>query len=101
MLTLTDDATMQIRNIIDSPGAPEGCGVRIATDPASGALSLALAATPAEDDKILDEAGARVFLEPQAAVLLDVVRAAGAPVICETPEAGLASDIQWLQARVG
>src|ERR1700739_3676221 len=30
------------------------------------------------------------------AVLLDVVRAAGAAVICETPEAGLASDIHWL-----
>jgi deoxyribonuclease-4 len=36
----------------------------------------------------------------EAAVLLDVVRAAGAPVICETPEAGLASDIDWLQARL-
>jgi deoxyribonuclease-4 len=34
-------------------------------------------------------------------VLLDVVRAAGAPVICETPEAGLASDIHWLQASLG
>jgi len=32
------------------------------------------------------------------AVLLDVVRAAGAPVVCETPEAALASDIHWLQA---
>jgi deoxyribonuclease IV len=31
------------------------------------------------------------------AVLLDVVRAAGAPVICETPEAGLADDIAWLR----
>src|SRR5580658_1924320 len=31
-------------------------------------------------------------------VLRDLVRAAGAPVICETPEAGLASDIHWLQA---
>src|SRR6516165_6473630 len=30
------------------------------------------------------------------AVLLDVVRSAGAPVICETPEAGLADDIHWL-----
>ena len=29
-------------------------------------------------------------------VLLDVVRAAGAPVICETPEDGLAGDINWL-----
>jgi len=36
----------------------------------------------------------------EATVLLDVVRAAGAPVICETPEAGLASDISWLQARL-
>jgi deoxyribonuclease-4 len=36
----------------------------------------------------------------EATVLLDVVRAAGAPVICETPEAGLASDINWLQARL-
>jgi deoxyribonuclease-4 len=32
--------------------------------------------------------------------LLDVVRAAGAPAVCETPEAGLARDIAWLQARV-
>jgi deoxyribonuclease-4 len=30
-------------------------------------------------------------------VLLDVVRAAGAPVICETPEDGLAGDIAWLR----
>jgi deoxyribonuclease IV len=29
--------------------------------------------------------------------LLDVVRAAGAPVVCETPVAGLAADIRWLR----
>jgi deoxyribonuclease IV len=29
--------------------------------------------------------------------LLDVVRAAGAPVVCETPEPGLAADIAWLR----
>jgi deoxyribonuclease IV len=34
------------------------------------------------------------------AVLLDVVRAAGAPVVCETPEAGLARDIGWLRAKL-
>jgi deoxyribonuclease IV len=33
-----------------------------------------------------------------AHALLDVVRAAGAPVVCETPEGGLAADIAWLQA---
>ena len=37
-------------------------------------------------------------IDPQA--LLDVVRAAGAPVVCETPEPGLADDIAWLQARI-
>jgi deoxyribonuclease-4 len=33
------------------------------------------------------------------AVLLDVVRAAGAPVVCETPGTGLAADIAWLRER--
>jgi deoxyribonuclease-4 len=37
-------------------------------------------------------------IDPQA--LLDVVRAAGAPVVCETPEPGLADDIAWLLARI-
>jgi deoxyribonuclease-4 len=32
------------------------------------------------------------------AVLTDLVRAAGAPVICETPDA--AADIDWLRAHV-
>jgi deoxyribonuclease-4 len=32
--------------------------------------------------------------------LLDVVRAAGAPVVCETPEPGLAADITWLRDRI-
>src|ERR1700736_1580724 len=36
-------------------------------------------------------------IDPQA--LLDVVRAAGAPVVCETPEAGLSADIAWLRDR--
>jgi deoxyribonuclease-4 len=32
--------------------------------------------------------------------LLDVVRAAGAPVVCETPETGIAADIRWLRERI-
>jgi deoxyribonuclease IV len=34
------------------------------------------------------------------ALLLDVARAAGAPVVCETPEAGLAADIGWLRGKL-
>lgn len=37
-------------------------------------------------------------IDPQA--LLAVVRAAGAPVVCETPEPGLAHDITWLRDLV-
>lgn len=71
VLTLTNDATMQIRNIIDGPDLPQGCGVRIAADPESGGLTLGLAVTPAEDDQVVDQGGARVFLDPQAAMILD------------------------------
>jgi deoxyribonuclease IV len=37
-------------------------------------------------------------IAPEA--LLAVVRAAGAPVVCETPEPGLADDITWLRDRL-
>jgi deoxyribonuclease-4 len=36
-------------------------------------------------------------IDPQA--LLAMVRAAGAPVVCETPEPGLAEDISWLRGQ--
>ena len=71
MLTLTDSATTEIRNIMSDPQVPDGCGLRIANDPSAGGLTLTLASAPAEDDQVLDDAGARVFLEPQAAQLLD------------------------------
>jgi deoxyribonuclease-4 len=37
------------------------------------------------------------------ALLLGVVRAAGAPVICETPDedGGLAADVSWLKQNLG
>jgi Fe-S cluster assembly iron-binding protein IscA len=71
VLTLTNNASIEIRNLIDDPEVPEGCGVRIAPDPTSGDLTLSMAVTPAEDDQVIDDAGARVFLEPHAAALLE------------------------------
>jgi iron-sulfur cluster assembly protein len=71
VLTLTDNATTEIRNIIDQPDVPDGCGLRIATDPAAGNLTLALATAPADGDEVVDASGARVFLDPQAATMLD------------------------------
>ena len=70
MLTVTQNAVTEIRNLTDQPQAPEGGGVRIATDP-TGALKLRLAATPAENDSVLDADGARLFLDSSATALLD------------------------------
>jgi len=71
MLTLTDNAVHVIRDLTTRPEVPAGTGLRIATDPSAGALTLALAAQPAGDDQVVDEAGARIFLDPEAAQLLD------------------------------
>lgn len=72
MLTLTDGATTEIRNLItNNPEVPDDAGVRIASTPDGASLNLSLAATPAEGDAVLDNGGARVFLEPTAAQLLD------------------------------
>jgi iron-sulfur cluster assembly protein len=72
VLTLTDSATTEIRNLIaNNPEVPDDAGVRIASTPDGAGLNLFLASEPADGDAVVDEAGARVFLEPSAAELLD------------------------------
>lgn len=72
MLTLTHDATQAIEQILEHPGLPEGAGVRIsatheesdngaAPDPI--ALQMAVAGEPASDDQVIEDAGARVFVQ--------------------------------------
>ena len=71
MLTVTDNAAMEIRNLIDRPEVPDGGGMRIASDPGAGALTLSLAPAPAGGDAVVDASGARLFLDPAAASMLD------------------------------
>ena len=71
MLTLTDNAVLVIRDLTAQQEAPEGAGIRIATDPTAGSLTLALAEQPAQGDQVVDSAGARIFLDTEAAQLLD------------------------------
>jgi iron-sulfur cluster assembly protein len=70
MLAITDAAAAAIKGVASSQGAPDGAGLRIAT-PAEGGLEVSLAAVPAEDDEVIDEGGAHVFLESRAAEALD------------------------------
>jgi iron-sulfur cluster assembly protein len=72
MLTLTDSAATAIRTLITQPDLPEETGLRIIKE-GDGAPSFQLALTegPAAGDQVVESAGARVFVDPDAAAALD------------------------------
>ncbi len=72
MLTLTDNATNVIKTLAGGDQAPDGAGLRISqSDPQSPDLAVTTATAPEPNDQVVEEQGARVYLEPQAAVTLD------------------------------
>lgn len=72
MLTLTTGAVQVIRTVTANPDLPPETGIRIATGVnGSEALSLSVAPAPEAGDQVVEEEGARVYLEPTAAILLD------------------------------
>jgi iron-sulfur cluster assembly protein len=74
LLALTDSAVEAVKGIVSSAGgAADTGGLRlVAVQGATQAnLQLSVVALPAEDDEVIEEQGARVFLEPEAASLLD------------------------------
>jgi iron-sulfur cluster assembly protein len=74
MLALTDNAVEAVKRIVASDeAAPGTAGLRMVAEPAGAEtrFELRVVPLPAEDDQVIDAAGARVFLEPEAASLLD------------------------------
>ena len=74
MLALTDDAAEVVRQIVSaSDEVSDNGGLRMVAQQVGvdTGLELSIAALPAEDDEVIEEQGARVFLDPQAASLLD------------------------------
>ncbi len=74
MLALTDRAVEAVKDIVSSSEeAPQTSGLRWTADQDGGraGFKLKLVPIPAEDDQIIDEQGARVFVDAQAAQLLD------------------------------
>ena len=72
MLAISENAAEAIRGLVAAPEVPDSAGLRIAAPPmGETSFELSVAATPAEDDEVVDEQGAQVFLEPGAAALLD------------------------------
>jgi iron-sulfur cluster assembly protein len=76
VLAITENAAEIIQSIVGSspeevPGEP---GLRIAARPEGEqrtAFELTIAAIPAEDDEVVEEHGAHVFLDPEAASYLE------------------------------
>ena len=74
LLTLTDNAVEAVKHIVSSSDAhSETGGLRMVAQQAEmeTSLELSVVSLPAEDDEVIEEQGARVFLEAEAAALLD------------------------------
>ena|SRR6266566_6745611 len=73
MLTLTDSAVSAIRGLTSQPELPVETGLRIvAHGDGVPSFQVALAEGPVAGDEVVEEDdGARVFLEPAAAAVLD------------------------------
>jgi Fe-S cluster assembly iron-binding protein IscA len=72
MLTLTDQATTVVKTIADQTPEVAGVGLRISAEGAEAQqLDLSVVASPEPADQVIETDGALVFLEPNAAVLLD------------------------------
>jgi len=74
LLALTDNAVEAVRDIVSSSDeASETSGLRMVAEREGmqANFQLSVVPLPAEDDEVIDEQGARVFLEPKAASLLD------------------------------
>lgn len=75
MLTLTPNATNVIKSLTDVPDAPDNAGLRIAPREPAGTtndeLDVSMAREPAGTDEVVENEGARVFVESNAAQMLD------------------------------
>jgi iron-sulfur cluster assembly protein len=75
VLTLTPTAAEVVRTLVEQSPAPESGGLRIAaaTDDAGDSveLELALVEEPEALDETVEQEGATVYLDPEAAELLD------------------------------
>ena len=71
MLTLTDNASSLIKNLAEQTAVADNAGLRISTTDRDAGLAVNLTSAPEPADQVVESAGARVFLEPNAAVVLD------------------------------
>ena len=75
MLVLTEAAAEAVKSVTSAPQASEGAGLRIASSVLQprepGALQVTAAPGPGQGDQVIEAAGARVFVGPEAAAYLE------------------------------
>jgi iron-sulfur cluster assembly protein len=72
VLTLTNNAAQAIRDLTASTPEPAQSGIRISSQgEGSSSLTLSLATAPEPADEVVEAEGARVYLDPVAASVLE------------------------------
>ncbi|GHJ56293.1 iron-sulfur cluster biosynthesis family protein [Micromonospora chersina] len=71
MLTMTENAILVIRDLANQQDVADAGGLRIAADTDAGSLSIELVEQPIQGDQVVDNQGARIFLDADAAELLN------------------------------
>ncbi|WP_043620124.1 HesB/IscA family protein [Nonomuraea candida] len=72
MLTLTANAAQAIRDLTAGAPEPSQSGIRISSrGESASSLTLTLATAPEPADAVVETEGARVYLDPVAATVLD------------------------------
>ncbi|NEN78400.1 Fe-S cluster assembly protein HesB [Nocardioides zeae] len=70
MLTLTENASTIVKDITDAQ--PEAAGLRISSESATEpAFAVSVAPAPEEGDQVVEQSGATVYLDTDAAQQLD------------------------------
>lgn len=69
MLTLTENACTIVKQMTDAPEAPDTAGLRITA--ADAGFAITAAAAPETSDRVVEQDGATVFLDPTAAEQLE------------------------------
>ncbi len=70
MLTLTENACTIVKRYTDHPETPEDAGLRIASTP-DAELTVTTADEPTAGDQVVEQDGAKVYLDAAAAEQLD------------------------------
>ncbi|MDZ5620232.1 Fe-S cluster assembly protein HesB [Nocardioides bizhenqiangii] len=70
MLTLTENACSIVKRYTDHPETPDDAGLRITSTP-EAQLAVTAADEPVAGDHLVEQDGARVYLDPVAAQQLD------------------------------